>query len=226
MGIRPEDLGDAAFVREAPLGAAARERSRRLHVSKHSVERPRHLAEIQRVDDMFDCSGAERPDELVLEVCTAHVETELFHLDASEIEAEAGSLETALEVVLLSGVAEACQLEAVALGAEPIQEVSDCLGATDRHHGDAFSVEIPTSPLSERFDRDLVADSFDKYDRTRVRRIEMAVGGEHQPNKSTKGRLPKDAREDLCTDVPAARLKFRELGLRSRTEPACKVQTF
>src|SRR5207245_1525210 len=125
------------------------------HVRKHQVERPRHLAEIERldeqprvsdlppaaaaheapklllggpslprslllqgaerselaltVDDLFHGGGAESADQLVLQVCDAHVEAQLFHPVACEVGAEAGPLETALEVAILSGVAETCQ---------------------------------------------------------------------------------------------------------------------
>ena len=52
--------------------------------------------------------------------------------------------------------------------AEQIQEASDRLRTTDRRHGDALGVEVPTTALGERFERDPVADPFDEHDRTRV----------------------------------------------------------
>jgi hypothetical protein len=181
-------------------------------MSKHAVQRPRHVVEIQRVDqqgrgldlpaavgaeeapelllsgpssprrlllegaerfkvtlsvdDLFHAGGTEGADQLVLQVCDAHVETEPFHIGASEVGAEPGPLETAPEVALLSGVTEARQSDVKPLRAEQIQEASDGLRAPNRHNGDALSVKIPTTAPSQRFERTLVADPFNKHDRT------------------------------------------------------------
>ena len=116
-------------------------------VGKHTIQRPRHSCEIQRVDqqarvldlpapagahetpkllliraslvrslllqgaersqltlsgdDLFNGGGTEGADQLVLQVCDAHVETQLFHAGAIEVRAEAGALETAPEGGLL-----------------------------------------------------------------------------------------------------------------------------
>jgi len=181
-------------------------------MSKYTVQWPRHLGEIQRVDeqgrgldlpaavgaeeapelllngpslprrlllegaerfkvtlsvdDLFHGDGTEGADQLVLQVCDAHVETESFHIGASEVGAEAGPLETALEVALLCGVTEARQSDVKPLRAEQIQEASDVLRTPNWHDGDALSIKIPTTAPSQRFERELVADPFDKYDRT------------------------------------------------------------
>jgi hypothetical protein len=116
------------------------------------------------VDDLFDGGGTEGADQLVLQVGDAHVETESLHIGASEVGAEAGPLETALEVALLCGVTEACQSDVQSPRAEQVQEASDGLCTTDWHHRNALSVEIPTTAFSQRFERDLVADPFDKHD--------------------------------------------------------------
>ena len=50
------------------------------------------------VDDPFHGGGTEGADQLVLEVRHAYVETESFHLGASEVGADAGPLEAASEV--------------------------------------------------------------------------------------------------------------------------------
>ena len=68
------------------------------------------------VDDPFDGGGAEAADQLVLEVCLAHVEAESLHVGASEVGAEPGPLERAMEVALLPGVAETRQLDVEACG--------------------------------------------------------------------------------------------------------------
>src|SRR6266536_2799812 len=109
--------------------------------------------------------GAEGTDQLVLQVFDAHVEAELLHLDASEIGAEAGPLETALEVTLLCGVTEAGQSDAEPPRAEQIQEPSDVLRTRHRHDGNALGFQVSTASLGERFERELVAESFDEHDR-------------------------------------------------------------
>ena len=180
-------------------------------MDKHTVQRPRHLGEIERVDeqarvsdlpsaaaaheapkllldgppsprrlllqdakrsevalgghDPFHGGGTEGADQLVLEVCDAQVETESFHVRASEVGAEAGPLEGAPEVSLLRSVTEARHSDAMPLGAEQIQEASDVRRTTHRDNRDAFSVEVPTTALSERFERDLVAHPFNEDDR-------------------------------------------------------------
>jgi len=120
------------------------------------------------VNDLFHGGGTESADQLVLQVCDAHVETQPFHFDASEVGAEASPLETAPEVALLRGVTETRQPDVKPLRAEQIQEPSYGLRTPNWHNGNALSVKIPTSALSERFERALVADPFNEHDRTRV----------------------------------------------------------
>jgi hypothetical protein len=181
---------------------------------KHQVERPRHLGEIERIDeqscvsdlpsaaaahpppklllggpplprglllqgaegskvslsvcDLLYGGGTESADQLVLEVCDAYVETEPFHVGAPEMRPEAGALETATVLAFFCRVTETCQPDVEPLRAEHIQEPPYGLRTADRHDGNALSVEIPTSALSERFERVLVADPFDEHDRPRV----------------------------------------------------------
>ena len=80
--------------------------------------------------------------------------------------AEAGSLETALEVALLCRVAETRQLEVEPLRPELGDEASDCLRTPDRHDGNALGFQIATSALSERLDRELVAGPFNEHHRS------------------------------------------------------------
>ena len=181
-------------------------------MGKHPVERPRHLAEIERldeqtrvsdlpapaatheapkllllrpslpsglllkrskrskvslsVDDLFHGGGTESADQLVLQVCDAHVETESFHIGASQVGAEASPRKTALELALLCGVTETRQSYVEPLRAEQIQESSYGLRTSDCHYGNALGGEISTTTLSERFDRALVADPFNEHERT------------------------------------------------------------
>ena len=73
--------------------------------------------------------------------------------------AETGTLEAALEVAFLGGVAHARQADAESLRAEVIQEATDRLRAADRHDDDALRVEVAATSLRERLDRALVAGS-------------------------------------------------------------------
>jgi hypothetical protein len=120
-----------------------------------------------RVDDPFYGGGTEGADELVLEVRDAHVETESFHLGASEVGAEAGPLETSLEVALLRSVTQARQPDVGPVRAEQVKEASDVLRAPHRHDGNALIIKAPTAAPSESFERELVAHSFDEHDRPR-----------------------------------------------------------
>ncbi len=118
------------------------------------------------VDDLFHRSGTEGTDQLVLKVCDARVKTESFPLGTREVGAEAGSLETAPEVVLLCVVTQARQSYVEPPRAEPIEEASDVLRTAHRHDGDALSIEVPTTAHSEGLERELVADPFNEDDRT------------------------------------------------------------
>jgi hypothetical protein len=159
---RVSDLAAAAATHEAPkllLSGPSSPRSLLLE----SAERPKLTLSL---DDPFHGGGAEGADQLVLQVFDAHVETESFHIGTSEVGAEAGPLEAAPEVALLCGVIEACQSDVQPLRAEPIEEASDVLRASHRHDGSALGVKFPTTTLGQRFERALVADPFNKHDRT------------------------------------------------------------
>ncbi len=180
-------------------------------MSKHQVERPRHLGEIERldeqtrvpdlpaaaaaheapelllvgpsaplrlslegaegskvalsVDNLFHAGGTKDTDQLVFQVCDAHVETESFHVGALEVGSEAGPLESASKVVLLSGVTETREPDAEPLRAKLVQVPPDGLRTPDWNDGNALGVEVPTAALSERFKRALIADPFDEHDR-------------------------------------------------------------
>jgi len=168
-----ERIDEQACVPDLSAAAAAHEASKLLLVGPAS---PRRLllegAEGFKVslsaDDLFDGGGTEGADQLVLQVGEAHVETESFHVGASEVGAEAGPLETAPKVALLCSVTETRQPDVKPLRAEQSQEPPNRLRTANRHNGNALSGEIPAPALSERFERTLVADSFNEHDRTRV----------------------------------------------------------
>jgi hypothetical protein len=120
------------------------------------------------VNDLFHAGGAESADQLVLQVCRADEETQPLHVEASEPGAEASPLETAPEVSLLSGVAEAGQPDVQPSRAEGVQELSDGLGAADRHNGNPLGAKIAATALSQRLQRAFVAEPLDQDDRTRA----------------------------------------------------------
>ena len=117
---RPRHLGEIKRIDEQtriadlPAAAAAHE-APKLVLGGPSVPRRLLLEGAEgskitlRVNDAFHCGGTESADQLVLQVCDAYVETTRFHIDASEVRAEAGPLEAAPEVALLCGVAETRQ---------------------------------------------------------------------------------------------------------------------
>jgi hypothetical protein len=113
-------------------------------------------------------AATERADQLVLQICVADVEAELSHLGAcrrgAQSGAQPGTLETAAEVALLAGVAEAREPDVAALRPELEQDASNRLRTADRHDRDAFGFEVPAAPLRERFQRDAVADPLDEHD--------------------------------------------------------------
>jgi hypothetical protein len=117
-----------------------------------------------RRDDLLHGGRAERADQLVLEVRLADVETEPFHVGASELGAEPGLLQASPKVALLAYVTEARQLDVQSLRAESAQKASDRLRAAHGHDGHALGVEVTTTPLRQRRDSALVADPFDEDD--------------------------------------------------------------
>ena len=168
-----ERIDEQPCISDLPAAAAAHE-APKLLLGGPSLPRRLLLQCAERskvtlsVDDLFHGGGTQSADQLVLQICDAHVETQPFHLDASEVGAEAGSLETAPEVGLLSGVAKSRQGDVEPLRAEQIQEPSYGLRTPYRHNGNALSVKTPATALSERLEGALVADPFNEHDRTRV----------------------------------------------------------
>src|SRR5919106_709962 len=92
------------------------------------------------VNDLFHGDRTEGTSQLLLQVCDTHVETESFHIGASEVGSEAGALESTPELILLSGVAEACQPGVAPLRAENVQEASDVVRTTHGHERNALRV--------------------------------------------------------------------------------------
>ena len=118
-----------------------------------------------RVDDTFHGSRTQGADQLVLQVCDADVETESFHVGACEIGAETGPFQTTLEVALLCGVTEAGESNVRAPRAESLEEGPDVFRTSHRHNGDALPIKVQAAARSERFERQLIADPFNQYNR-------------------------------------------------------------
>jgi hypothetical protein len=168
-----ECLHEQAGVSDLPAAAAAHE-TPKLLLGRPSLPR-RLLLEGAKgskvtlsVSDPFYGGGTESADQLVLQVCDAGVETPPFQLVAPEVGAEAGSLETPPDVVLLRSVVEARQRDVEPLRPEHTEDPAQGLRTSDRNDGDALGEEIPTAPFGERLERALVADPFDEDDRTHV----------------------------------------------------------
>ena len=196
-------------------------------MGKHQVQRPRHLGQVERVDeqtrvadlsspsaaheapkllfggpfpprslflqgaerskvpldldDLLHPRGAEGADQLVLQVLDAHVETECLHRGSGEVGAQSGSLQSSLEVALLACVAQTGEPDVEPFGAESAQEPSNRLRTADGHDGDTLCVEIPATARRERFERALVADSFDEDDRLHSPYLRESSDGCVQP---------------------------------------------
>ena len=123
--IEVERVDEEARVADLPAAAAAHEAPklllRRAAMPRRLLLQGAEGAKLSLgVDDGFHRCGAERADQLVLEICVAPVEAEPFHIGASEVGAEAGPLETAAEVALLCGVVETRQPDVEPLRAEPL----------------------------------------------------------------------------------------------------------
>src|SRR5439155_14310527 len=123
-------LDEQGRVSDLPPGAAAHEPSKLLlscpsEPCRLLLECTERSKVTLSVDDLFHGGGTEGADQLVLQVRHAHVETESLHIGASEVGAEAGPLETALEVPFLCGVTEARQSDVRPLRAEQSQEPAD-----------------------------------------------------------------------------------------------------
>jgi hypothetical protein len=164
-----ERLDEQASVADLPSAAAAHEPAKLLLLFPSSplgllLESAEGSEISLSIDDSFHGVHTESADQLVLQICDAHVEPQPFHVRASEVGAEAGPFETAPELALLADVAETCQPQVEPLWAEPIQEPADGLRTPDRHDGDALGVEIATTACRERFERSLIADPFDQHD--------------------------------------------------------------
>jgi hypothetical protein len=169
---RVADLAAAVGANEAPkLRLAAASLPGRLLLE--GAERSKLALS---VDDLFHTGGAKAADQLVLQIGDAHIEPECFHVGPTEVGTEAGPLQTAPEVALLTGVTQARQSHVPAPRTEQLQEAPDVPGAAHWHNGNALSGKIPTTALSHRLERDLVAAPLNQHDRPWVDTWGQRVG--------------------------------------------------
>ena len=121
-----------------------------------------------RLDDLFHRGGPEAADQFLLQVGDADVEPECFHPGATQVGTEAGPLQTAPEVGLLTSVTQARQPDIEAPRTEQLKEASDVPCTAHRHDGNAFRGKVSTTARSQRLERDLVASPLDKHNRSWV----------------------------------------------------------
>jgi hypothetical protein len=109
-----QSVDEQARVSDLPASATTHE-APKLLLSGPSLPRRLLLEGAERskltlgVEDLFHGGDTERADQLILQVCDAHIETERFHIGATEVGAEAGPLDTVAELTFLCGVTQARQ---------------------------------------------------------------------------------------------------------------------
>jgi SAM-dependent methyltransferase len=120
-----------------------------------------------RLDDPLHRGCAHGPDQLVLQVRDAHVEPQGFHVGATEVRAEPGSLEGSAEIPFLRLVAQARQPHVEPSRAEHVEEARDVLRSPHRHDGDRLGVEVSPATFGQTQEREPVAHPLDQHDGAR-----------------------------------------------------------
>ena len=154
------DLATAVGAHEAPELALDRD----VPLGRLALERPKRPELALGGDDLLDGRGAERPDQLVLEILDAGVEAEALHLGSREIGAQARTFEAPPDGRLLSGVVQARKPDVEPARPEPLEKPPDGLGAADGLDGDALGREVAAAPLGKRLERVSVALPLDEDD--------------------------------------------------------------
>ena len=95
------------------------------------------------LDHCLDRLGAERADQLGLEIGFAGEEAQLFEARTVRDCAVATSFEAAAEVTLLWCVVQPCESWLLPLGGQVLEEASDVGGAAKVHDLDLLVVEVP-----------------------------------------------------------------------------------
>jgi len=107
------------------------------------------------LDQLLDPAGAERADQLVLQV-----------RDADEV--RASPVQAAAEIALFALVTQTGEADAVSGRAEQVREVRDVGGAAHRDHEDAFGGQVTPGPFGHSLHSGLVAHPFHQHHRARA----------------------------------------------------------
>jgi hypothetical protein len=135
---------------------------------RHLLERSKPMEIVVGAENLFDARGADRTDQLLLEIRLAHVEPELLHIRTGEVRAEARALERPAKHRFLAGIAETREPQAVPAGAELLEEGADAVCASEANDLNVRGGEVDPAPLGQRLDCDLIAYSFNDYGRAQV----------------------------------------------------------
>ena len=112
--------------------------------------------------------GSDGANELVLEVAVADEEPSSLEFRACLKLPVPGPRQRLADVPLLGSVAQAREAQTVAVRAETGEEGRQGLSAADRHHDDAFPRQVSCLEACQSLHRDLIADSLDQDDGSRV----------------------------------------------------------
>ena len=126
------------------------------------LERSKRLHFPLSLDDLPHGCGAERANQLVLEVFHADVEATALQLLRGQVPSEAGSFKAAAKVADLCRVAQPGEPDVEALRTQDREMTIDVLGAAHRNDRDSLAFEIPAPAPGERLERELVADAFNQ----------------------------------------------------------------
>lgn len=171
-----ERVDEEASIADLPTSTAAHEASK---LGFDPLPSPRRLllestegGEVALgVQDFLDGGSTKSPDQLILQVHDAQVESQAFQIDSRELgtRAESGSLETAPDHLFFPNVKETGQSRIHPLRAQSSQDASYRVRTPDWYDGNSLALEAATEARSKRLDRNPVADSFDENNGTRVR---------------------------------------------------------
>ena len=117
--------------------------------------------------------GADRADELVLEVLDARVEPEPLQLERRRARSEPRPLEAATDIGLLGHVVQPCEDDVGSARPEPFEEPPDVPGSTHGDHGDTVGRQGAAPPCGERLERTSIAHPLDEDDGARERFLSL-----------------------------------------------------
>jgi hypothetical protein len=166
--VEVERLDEEPGIQDLAPSAAAQEPVELLFAGaiaprRHLLQRPKTVQIVVGPKDLLDPRRTERADQLLLQVGDAHEEAEPLHVRTREPGAEAGALEGSTKHVLLTGIAEPCEPQAIPAGAELLEELPDAMCASEALDPNARGCKVDTAPLGEGLDCHLVTLPFDDH---------------------------------------------------------------